>query len=278
MDHRDGATDSDRHDSATERVEDYLRLEEHIEQLKTNRRPRRPRRLPPDQVRVYQMAALLRAAEPGAAEPDPTFAAQLRARLEHELHSATRPRWLPRGPGLSRRGLLLGGLGSAAAAAGVVAGVALDRAEHPDASWDQESLVSNGVWAAIVPVEALPVGGVKRFVTEHVVGFVRHSSAGFEALSGACTHMGCLVAWNGAARTFDCPCHGGRFLETGQSAPSSAVAYRPLPTIPTRVAEGQVWVLLPTGQTPLPATRDNGTQRYHPDADADPTASTTPTR
>lgn len=274
MDHRDDAPDGDRHDGATERMEDYLRLEEHIEQLKSNRRPRRPRHLPPDQVRAYQMAALLRAAEPGAAEPDPAFAAQLRARLEQELHTATRPRWLPRGPSLSRRGLLLGGLGTAAAAAGVVAGVAIDRAEHAGSSWDQGSLVSSGVWAAVVPVEALPVGGVKRFVTEYVVGYVRHTAAGFEALSGACTHMGCLVAWNSADRTFDCPCHGGRFLETGQSAPSSTVAYRPLPTIPTRVAEGQVWVLLPTDHPPLPTTRDNDTQRYHSDPAATSTAST----
>jgi hypothetical protein len=83
MDHHHAERTDEHPEGAAEQVEDYLRLEAHLVQLQANRRPRRPRRLPAEQVRMYQTVALFRAAAPGAAEPDPTFAAQLFARLEH---------------------------------------------------------------------------------------------------------------------------------------------------------------------------------------------------
>lgn len=34
--------------------------------------------------------------------------------------------------------------------------------------------------------------------------------------SAACTHMGCIVHWNGAEKSWNCPCHGSRFNYDGK--------------------------------------------------------------
>jgi glycine/D-amino acid oxidase-like deaminating enzyme/nitrite reductase/ring-hydroxylating ferredoxin subunit len=47
------------------------------------------------------------------------------------------------------------------------------------------------------------------------VAVYRDDSGGIAARSAVCTHMGCVVNWNQAESTWDCPCHGSRFRTDG---------------------------------------------------------------
>ncbi len=44
----------------------------------------------------------------------------------------------------------------------------------------------------------------------------RREDGSFSLCSAVCTHLKCLVRWNGADSTWDCPCHGSRFSPEGE--------------------------------------------------------------
>ena len=48
------------------------------------------------------------------------------------------------------------------------------------------------------------------------VAAFRDAKGEVHKVSAVCTHMGCLVRWNSAEQTWDCPCHGSRFKPTGE--------------------------------------------------------------
>ncbi|WP_433336546.1 FAD-dependent oxidoreductase [Spirillospora sp. CA-294931] len=67
----------------------------------------------------------------------------------------------------------------------------------------------------LVPGDRIAALGRGEATVTHVgrrpVAAYRDDQGGLSAVSAVCTHLGCLVAFNDAERTWDCPCHGSRF-------------------------------------------------------------------
>ncbi len=57
----------------------------------------------------------------------------------------------------------------------------------------------------------------------HKLAVYRDEAGAVHALSATCTHLGCVVHWNSAERSWDCPCHGSRFDVEGKVLHGPAV-------------------------------------------------------
>jgi nitrite reductase/ring-hydroxylating ferredoxin subunit len=57
----------------------------------------------------------------------------------------------------------------------------------------------------------------------HKLALYRDERGAMHALSATCTHLGCVVHWNSAERSWDCPCHGSRFDVDGKVLHGPAV-------------------------------------------------------
>ncbi|SEV87207.1 FAD-dependent oxidoreductase [Natrinema salifodinae] len=84
------------------------------------------------------------------------------------------------------------------------------------------SFVGDRIKAALASLGAdgaddLPAPGDAEIVrrTGGSMGLYRDEEGTVHAVSATCPHMGCLVRWNDAERTWDCPCHGSRFTHEG---------------------------------------------------------------
>jgi glycine/D-amino acid oxidase-like deaminating enzyme/nitrite reductase/ring-hydroxylating ferredoxin subunit len=71
----------------------------------------------------------------------------------------------------------------------------------------------------LAPGEGKVIG---RGVEQHAA--YRDEAGRLHELAARCTHMGCIVAFNGPAKTWDCPCHGSRFALDGSVLEGPATA------------------------------------------------------
>lgn len=84
----------------------------------------------------------------------------------------------------------------------------------------------------IVPVhekasQILPgEGAIVKIEGERVAAY-RDEAGVLHTLDPSCRHMGCIVSWNNAEKTWDCPCHGSRYNAKGEVIKSPAVSGLP---------------------------------------------------
>jgi glycine/D-amino acid oxidase-like deaminating enzyme/nitrite reductase/ring-hydroxylating ferredoxin subunit len=65
-------------------------------------------------------------------------------------------------------------------------------------------------------IDSLKAGdGTVARIKGRQVALYRDEEGELHALSARCTHLGCIVGWNRADRTWECPCHGSRFGADG---------------------------------------------------------------
>jgi cytochrome b6-f complex iron-sulfur subunit len=203
-------------------------------------------RLEPDEVEALRAAITLRAARPGADAPGEEFVTSLRRRISAEGaegaddSDASSSRF-------GRRSLIIGAAG--AVAAGVVGALAEKTLTSPSTparmAATGQVAPDNGQWVPVALVSDVAGGQVKRFSTATTVGFVSERDGTLSAVSGACTHQGCLLKLNQPAGRLDCPCHRTAFGVDGTLKFSQLETPPPmLPQIQVRSRNGQVEAFL----------------------------------
>ena len=219
-------------------------------------RGRRPRSFRADETDVGQLRAAitLRAAQPGSATPREEFVTDLHRRLADQLatEQTATPLPAPRPvvDSTRRRLVAASSIAVAAAAAGaVVDHTLISRGPAQSGAGGEQTLIpSTGQWRTVSASADLAEGGVQGFDLGSVVGFVARTGGALRAVSGVCTHLGCRLTLDAAARRLDCPCHRTSFAVSGEllryQLPVPPAA---LPQFKVREMHGEVQVYAPPG-------------------------------
>lgn len=127
------------------------------------------------------------------------------------------------------------------ATAGMVAGLA--RSMYPNVLYEPSRRFKIGYPADFDKDAVTPLPNERLFVHHD-------SKAGFYAISGVCTHLGCVVSKT--QEGFFCPCHGSRFDPSGKV--KAGPAPRPLPWYRVSLApDGQL--VVDEGEEVQPGTK-----------------------
>jgi len=87
-------------------------------------------------------------------------------------------------------------------------------------------------------VNDFKVGDIIYFRKERV--YVERLEQDFIAFSAICTHLKCIVNWNGVGKMFECPCHGAKFNRNGEVLEGPPP--RPLDLLKLQIVEEKIVV------------------------------------
>lgn len=219
--------------------DDPEQLDRFVEDLLADRRPERTPLENDDALEARRVAAMLRAARPGATLPSREFG----DRVQQAIADAVRARGIPaREIRPSRRSLLLTGAGGMAAGILAILGIERLTQRPPRPEWQPPLiLASRGGWQPLMALTDLPDSTPVRFSHGPLEGYVIRRGNTVSALSALCTHMPCVLNWSTMRTQFECPCHGATFAQSGAAIGTYADGVLPpLPPIKVRIQQGQV--------------------------------------
>jgi cytochrome b6-f complex iron-sulfur subunit len=202
-----------------------------------------------EEAAALRAAIELRGVHPAAVLPAIEFVDGLRRR-RRELESEGPP------PRMGRRVFLTVAYAGAGAVAASVAGAVVDRTALPSPGFAASGTLepAAGAWVRVADVGQV-TGRTVPFATPSVVGFVTERAGDLVAVSGACSHQGCLLRLNEAAARLDCPCHRTAFSSEGRLLfhQLDTASPPPLARLQVRRNGDAIEVLLPNGTPPQPA-------------------------
>lgn len=126
------------------------------------------------------------------------------------------------------------GVGAVLGAAGLLAPIV--RYAYPTVKAETAAKIKVATTAQLAEA-----GGQMDFEYQEVpAALLRLDDGTVVGLSRVCTHLGCIIKWQGKDRLFHCPCHAGFFSPTGEVV--SGPPPRPLATLTVVERGDEIWV------------------------------------
>ncbi|MFE0021355.1 ubiquinol-cytochrome c reductase iron-sulfur subunit [Amycolatopsis sp. NPDC059021] len=198
--------------------------------------PPEPFRPDDEEAEAMRAAIELHAAQTADTAPSAEFVARLESELAEQLDARSAKDKLA----TRRRVVQTAGI----AAASLAAGATIDRFVRDGSTPEQPKPA--GTWQIVAASGDLREGDVHEFELDTFAGYVTRTPGGLQAVSSTCTHLGCRLQLDAAARQLTCPCHPAVFALNGDVVRYDLpIELPPLPRADVRERAGFIEIYVP---------------------------------